>query len=63
MGSSRIKMTLGSLQQCEEAKLVTPAESTVYRGLSTAITAGTVSRADTHLVQGNPSHTLIISND
>ena len=56
-------MTLGYLQQCEEAKPVTPAESTVYRGLSTAITVETVSHADTNLAQGNPSHTLIISND
>lgn len=63
MGSSRIKITLGCLQPCEEAKLVTPAKSAVYRGLSIAITAGTVSRADTNLVQGNASHALIMSND
>lgn len=63
MGSSWIKMTLGCLQQCEEAKLAIPAESAVYRGLSTAITAGTVSHADTNLVQGNPFHTLIMLND
>lgn len=63
MGSSWIKMTWGCLQQCEEAKLAIPAESAVYRGLFTVITVENVSHADTNLVQGNPSHALIMSND